>query len=154
MFETGNGPADRRACYVCKRRGPHLASAVKPQTVSYQPGPVRTQIQSPGPSSRSHTCENNNCVCREALFDAEPEFHFASPPVGLGRGARSAVGLAGDNMIQGAKPSLDFKRVNLSELYAGANYINFPQQPNTYFISISHKRRGPGILFGEALIAK
>lgn len=44
----------------------------------------------------------------------------------------------GDNMILQYKPSSDFKQVNLSKLFKGANYINFPQQRNTYFISISH----------------
>lgn len=77
-------------------------------------------------------------------------FHFTSTGFGVG-GALSMAGFIGDNMIQGWKPFLDFKQVILSKLYVGANYINFPQQPNTYFISISHQRWGPGIPFRRLL---
>lgn len=133
-----------------------LASPVlrSPRLRAVDAGPGAHESNLPDPSSRSSTCRNNNCASTEVLLNMVPKFHFISPPVGVGWGARSAAGFVEDNMIRGAKPSLDFKRVNLSKLYAGANYINFPQQPNTYFISISHKRRGPGILFGKALIAK
>lgn len=144
---------------MCPCTFPNISTLVsakekKPQTESYQHRHMHVKIQSSSPLHLGATQAKIVTAFNGSVVKHQCPNSVSFRPVCLGWGARSALELVEDNMIRGSKPSLDFKQVNLSKLYVGANYINFPQQPNTYFISISHKRWGPGILFRKALITK
>lgn len=90
--------------YISKSFNPCLADEQKtltelsPQTHTHE----NTIILSP--SSWSYMCKNNNCVEQKSCQTLEPKFHFLPPPVGLGQGTLSMVGLVRDNMIRARSP--------------------------------------------------